>query len=529
MQVFFITLLMLCGVSEVRAESELDSPLPFTEDGDEVTGRLEDGMRIPVTIDGSRGYETFVVEVPRNVKSMRLVLRGEGADLDLYAKRGGIIETLGDADHSATSNFASEQLYLRRGGGLKKGLWYIDVYCPSGRDIEAVLEVDFNVDEIENFYDQVMEDALVVLEPGVWQPGKIDRALAPYQTFRFTVPEGVSRMYVQTRAAQYDIDLYLREGAQMDDWDSDPDYEAVTARLDENLFVEAKGGELATSDWYLDVVTLRDSDSEIEYEIQVSFDTPPEDENLLTVPMVPDPPEALSVLERALWSTVKIDADGGSGSGSLVSADGLIITNHHVVYDDESNEVNDTVYVSLAYAMDQPPAQRLIAKTLEYDEDLDLALLQIQTNLAGDELPEDTTFYFVPLGDSQSIRLGQPIWVGGYPSVGGRNSRSPVSLTSGIMSGWDNTTSGEPWIKTDARINAGNSGGSMFDSSGNLIGIPTMERIEEDDELGYARPTHVIPAGWLSLINGTAPADDKSMPDDDKTEPAPEPASDTKQ
>lgn len=518
MQVFFSALLMLCGVSQVHAESELDTPLAFEQDDDEVTGMLTDGMRIPVNIDGNRGYETFVIDVPRNAKSVRLVLRGQGADIDLYVKRGSIIEMYGsDDDASATSSFPSEQLYLRRGSGLRSGLWYIDVYCPSGRDVEAILEVDFNVDEIENFYDQAMEDSLVVLEPGVWQPGKIDRALAAYQTFRFTVPEGVSRMYVQTRDAQYDIDLYLREGAQMQNWDSDPDYEAVTARLDESLFVEAKGGkDLATSDWYLDVVTLRSSDNEIEYEVQVSFNAPPEDETLASVPLVPEPPEDLSVLERALWSTVKIDADGGSGSGSLVSADGLIITNHHVIYDDDSNEVNDTVFVSLAYAMDQPPAQRLIAKTLEYDEDLDLALLQIQTDLSGESLPEDTAFFFVPIGDSQDVHLGQPIWVGGYPSVGGRNSRSPVSLTSGIMSGWDNTTSEEPWIKTDARINAGNSGGSMFDSSGNLIGIPTMERIEEDDELGYARPTHVIPEGWLDLINGTEAEDSKTESESDE-------------
>jgi S1-C subfamily serine protease len=475
--------------------------VPLSVDGDEntdeVSGRLTDGMRVPVHIDGSRSYVTFVVDVPRRTQSMRLVMRASGADVDLYARRGALMESYSEADASASSSFPSEQLYLKGRRKLKAGRWYIDVTCPSGHEVDATLEVDFNVEEVPDFYEQIGRESLVILEPDTWQPGQIDRALARYQTHLITVPEGAMSMSVQTRAAQYDIDLFLKQGAPIGDWEQDFDHKQVSARLDESLRVDAP---LAAGEWYLDVVSFRDEDAEISYEIQVRFDTDPVDDLQEIGGLIPEPPPTLSALERALWSTVRLDSEGGSGSGTVLSADGIIITNHHVVFDDDEQSVVEEIYVSLPHAFDRAPAQRFLATVLEHDDELDLALLQVTSDISGGPLPDDAQFYPIPIGASESLRLGQLIWVGGYPSVGGGGSRSPISVTSGIMSGWDTTSGEASWIKTDARINAGNSGGGMYDASGHLIGVPTMERIEADDEMGYARPVHLIPLSWLERL-----------------------------
>lgn len=492
-----------------EADAQLDTPLPVGAgiDADEVTGRLTHGMTIPVQVDGNRGYETFVVNVPRGTNSMRLVLRSEDADVDLYVRRGKIMESYDQADASALTVHPVEQLYLR-GRALRHGDWYIDVKAPYGVSVDATLEVMFNTDEIPDFYENANSGLTVQAEPGTWQEGRINQPLANYQTFQISVPENTPAMYIQTRNAEYDIDLFLRHGAEIQNWDTDPDYEAMTARLDEHLVVEAKGDSIPAGDWYLDVVTFHRGDEETLYEVQVNFENMPVDDSIPDGPAVPVPGEEFTVLERAMWSTVKLDSDGGSGSGTMLSEDGYILTNHHVIYDDDAREVCTEIYVSLTHAFDQTPAQRFVAEPVEYNDELDLALLRIVTDLNGNALPADTSFYAVPMADSHAVRLGQTIWVAGYPAVGGGNSRSPISVTSGIMSGWDNPSSGYSWVKTDARINAGNSGGSMFDAEGRLLAIPTMELIDADDELGFARPVHEIPSSWLAHFSGEAGAGD---------------------
>jgi len=140
------------------------------------------------------------------------------------------------------------------------------------------------------------------------------------------------------------------------------------------------------------------------------------------------------------------------GSGFLISSDGKILTNNHVVANERQLEVT---------LSDQ---SRYKAQLLSRDEGNDLALLQIMPR---SKLPS------LHLGDSDSLQVGQKVLAIGNPfGLDG-------TLTTGIVSSLGRSIRGENertlegLIQTDAAINPGNSGGPLLDSAGNVVGINT--------------------------------------------------------
>ncbi|WP_343519752.1 Do family serine endopeptidase [Sphingomonas sp.] len=141
------------------------------------------------------------------------------------------------------------------------------------------------------------------------------------------------------------------------------------------------------------------------------------------------------------------------GSGFIVSADGYIVTNNHVISAGQRGAVVESIKVTL------PDRREFTAKLIGRDPATDLAVLKIE----GRNLP------FVRFGDSDRARVGDWVVAIGNPfGLGG-------SVTAGIISAMHRVTGqGGPldrFIQTDASINRGNSGGPMFDLNGNVIGI----------------------------------------------------------
>jgi S1-C subfamily serine protease len=178
----------------------------------------------------------------------------------------------------------------------------------------------------------------------------------------------------------------------------------------------------------------------------------------------------------ATVQVVQLDSSSGSlelgcfsGSGSLISADGLILTNAHVVEVDRLCPY-DTIGVAVLGRSDQPPDLLYIADLLAIDPALDLAIVRIAADLDGAAVQVDLPY--LALGNSQTIGLGDQLRVLGYPGIGG----DTITLTSGTVSGFteERDVEGRAWIKTDAAISGGNSGGSAVDADGNLIGVPTI-------------------------------------------------------
>jgi serine protease Do len=157
---------------------------------------------------------------------------------------------------------------------------------------------------------------------------------------------------------------------------------------------------------------------------------------------------------------------GSRGSGFIIHPDGYILTAQHVV--DKAKEIE----VRLA------DLQRLPAKLIAADSQVDLALLKIDTGRA---LP------VLSLGDSDSTRVGELAVVFGYPF--GRES----SMSLGIISRAGRTyedSAGYDLIQTDAGAYAGGSGGPLLNPKGHVIGMITMA--SERGSMGFATPINVI-------------------------------------
>ncbi|KQM65403.1 MULTISPECIES: Do family serine endopeptidase [unclassified Sphingomonas] len=139
------------------------------------------------------------------------------------------------------------------------------------------------------------------------------------------------------------------------------------------------------------------------------------------------------------------------GSGFLISSDGYIVTNNHVVSAGAEGATVESITVTLA---DQKEYK---AKLVGRDELSDLAVLKI----------DGATFPFVRFGDSRQARVGD--WV---LTIGNPLGQSGT-VTAGIVSALNRVGQGpyDRFIQTDAAINRGNSGGPMFDMQGNVIGI----------------------------------------------------------
>lgn len=141
------------------------------------------------------------------------------------------------------------------------------------------------------------------------------------------------------------------------------------------------------------------------------------------------------------------------GSGFVISADGYIVTNNHVISAGQRGAVVESITVTL------PDRREFKAKLVGRDVSSDLAVLKIE----GQNLP------FVRFGDSRQARVGDWVVAIGNPfGLGG-------SVTAGIISATHRVTGQggayDRFIQTDASINRGNSGGPMFDLQGNVIGI----------------------------------------------------------
>jgi serine protease Do len=156
----------------------------------------------------------------------------------------------------------------------------------------------------------------------------------------------------------------------------------------------------------------------------------------------------LAAIPRAQAATVNIDLGEGSGSGVIVSADGLVMTAAHV-----STGVGKEVNV------DMPDGTKLKAETLGLESETDAALIRIT-----EKLPDGKPFPFVEINRADDTNLGD--WVFSLGHSGGFDKARGAVSRIGRLVRVANTT-----IQTDGALIGGDSGGPLFDMEGRLIGI----------------------------------------------------------
>lgn len=177
----------------------------------------------------------------------------------------------------------------------------------------------------------------------------------------------------------------------------------------------------------------------------------------------------------------------GLGSGTIIHPDGYVITNRHVVLQENRLSIANTVIVQLA------DRREFRAKVLGVDAGTDIAVLKIE----GKGLP------YAKFADSDKARVGDVVFAIGNPLDAG------LTVTSGIVSALGRSgklgmgMAFEDFIQTDAAINPGNSGGPLIDFEGRLLGMNTAIKSGTGLSvgLGYSIPSNLITAVALDLAN----------------------------
>jgi len=220
-----------------------------------------------------------------------------------------------------------------------------------------------------------------------------------------------------------------------------------------------------------------------------------------TAPSTPVPPpsplptfDADAARLRALRATVRIivPLDGSRtqsvrGSGSVLTKRGYILTNNHLFYDDDGQPYNSQFLAYIAFPershLEGDAEIQYRAVLVENDAARDLALLRITARGNGGALPTDLGLDVLPVAESDIVRHGHDLNIVGYPGIGGDS----LTLTSGKVSGFIES---EGWIKTDAEINKGNSGGPALNDRYELIGVASAasQAKEVIGKLGLVRP-----------------------------------------
>ena len=154
----------------------------------------------------------------------------------------------------------------------------------------------------------------------------------------------------------------------------------------------------------------------------------------------------------------------GSGSGVIISSDGYIVTNYHVIENAEKISITTN------------NNQNFEADIIGYDEQNDIALLKIES---------ENSFPFATFGDSDASMIGEWVLAVGNPfNLTSTVTAGIISAKSRSLDPTGRTT--QSYIQTDAAVNPGNSGGALINTNGELIGINTAIQTQTGSYVGYS-------------------------------------------
>jgi S1-C subfamily serine protease len=204
----------------------------------------------------------------------------------------------------------------------------------------------------------------------------------------------------------------------------------------------------------------------------------------------------------------------------VISKDGWIVTNYHVAFDSETGRPHSDLAIGFTRNPRDKPELTCLAspESGAYDAALDIAIIKCDRDLSGNPLSEKLSYSPVPIGDSESVDIGDELHIIGYPGVGGET----INFTSGKVSGFigeDGNRAGDRWFKTEAALAPGNSGGAAVNSKGEMIGVPTRILSDSRGTGLVSRVNLVRPMKYVTTFL-ESPAK-KSRAVAEKTKPAP--------
>ncbi|HKJ84623.1 MAG TPA: serine protease [Spirochaetia bacterium] len=428
-------------------------------------------------------------DVPPDAYAVEFSIQGSVADLDIV-----ISDEFGDVIAIAEELDFNESIFLSRIGdpALVTGPLTVEVIYQLAAapviDGRTIRELPFSL----------LARVVDVGEPEPLVPGRVINArLLPgrgmMQVYEVDVPVAAGALRVDIADTDGDLDIFVHPGRPP----ADPHayaYSSQTVRSTESLVVLPTGAPPLTSGRYsimiLDQISL---DAPVEYSLLVSLQSEPP-ASLVGIEALP---RARGPLERSLLATVEISIPDGGGSGVIVSDDGYLLTNWHVVEGPDGNPSGD-IMIGVSVDHTRPPAERFRAEVVAYAPDRDLALLRITSGRYGAAIPPGYRFPTVEMRTSPLV-IAEDLQFIGYPWIGGTGSRASITYTRGTVAGFQRTGFGL-LVKSDGEINAGNSGGAALDRAFRLIGLPTSVVGENAGQLAYVVPMSAIPDAWHEII-----------------------------
>ena len=166
-----------------------------------------------------------------------------------------------------------------------------------------------------------------------------------------------------------------------------------------------------------------------------------------------------AIVDDVLQSVVSITTNAGQGSGAIITKDGYVVTNFHVISGATASSIRLHTYDGNSHE----------TEVAGYDSDADIALLKINGN-----------FDSLPFGDADEAKIGERVIALGNPAG------LDFTVTEGIISAFRTSSDGYRYLQVDVPINPGNSGGPLVDVRGEILGINNFKLKGDFEGLGFA-------------------------------------------
>ena len=385
-------------------------------------------------LDAEPPMADFSVKVPGDALLMTVKISRTPVTLDILARKKQPIETVNDGEYRSNVDTPGETAHLaaeQSGAGGRHIPHCGDLPCarPAGHPPPAG-------EEGAVYGDGFVRAKQVGRRSGTGQEAHQSdpRRAGGMRTFAVDVPEGAKALRIDLDDVSGVLDIWATHRAGRRQRGCRRNRNQHSGPQD----AAVGGPSLSSGRWYVQIVRPTDVGT-VDFAVYASLSAEPPPA-LLTVPSLAP---AADARRRAIQATVDVATESGGGSGTMLAADGLILTNNHVV-EAETNDAEDKEPIVIGLTLDprQPARELFRGHVLVRDKKIDLALVDVACGLYHQPLPRGYRFPTIGLGNPDALEVGDKVTTIGFPEIANTNGWASVTLTQGVLSGFEKSEIG---------------------------------------------------------------------------------------